>query len=469
MARGRDTLTEAAQRSGAALSAERTARRRAELLSRLTALLDAPLHPETRLEHLAALLVPDVCDLVVIDVAGEGARAVVEATDPGVADRVRALRDRAALDREGSHPAMEVLRTGRPLLLTGLPDDRLRSWAADEEHLTLMRELAYRSAVIVPLTSAGRVTAVLTALRLGETRPPFGQEDLETLVAYAERAAAAVDAAHLHAELRATERRLEAILTSVGEAVVALGPDGRLAFANQSAADLLGVGTPAELVGRLPRAVVPPFVTTDEHGNPLSMADLPRLRALRDAPSDAVVVRAAYEDGSERWLVLRSKPVLDDAGRTQLVVVVTEDVTAVKRAELRQRLLAIASGLVGSSLDVDATLDKAAWAVVPELADWARLDMPDERGGPAARSRSPTATSASSSSCGSGAGDYPPLPERPARAVGGDAQRRAGRLAQPSTRRTSTSYARDGAPRAADARDRHALDADRPARSSATG
>jgi serine phosphatase RsbU (regulator of sigma subunit) len=55
--------------------------------------------------------------------------------------------------------------------------------------------------------------------------------------------------------------------------------------------------------------------------------------------------------------------------------------TAVKRQEMRERLLSNASKLLGSSLDVDATLDKAAWAVVPELADWARVDLVDERGG----------------------------------------------------------------------------------------
>ena len=73
-------------------------------------------------------------------------------------------------------------------------------------------------------------------------------------------------------------------------------------------------------------------------------------------------------------------PVTDSDGAVDFVVWVGEDVTAVKRQEVRERLLSNASKLLASSLDVDATIDKAAWAVVPELADWARIDLRDERG-----------------------------------------------------------------------------------------
>ena len=107
-----------------------------------------------------------------------------------------------------------------------------------------------------------------------------------------------------------------------------------------------------------------------------------------------VVDRAA---GTDRWLLTRAVPVLDADGAVDFVVWVGEDMTAVKRQEMRERLLSNASKLLGSSLDVDATLDKAAWAVVPELADWARVDLVDERGGArAGRGRAPGASRRSS-------------------------------------------------------------------------
>jgi GAF domain-containing protein len=57
-----------------------------------------------------------------------------------------------------------------------------------------------------------------------------------------------------------------------------------------------------------------------------------------------------------------------------------EDVTDARRAEYQQRFLAAASKLVSSSLDVEATFERAAWATVPEIADWCCIDVPDERG-----------------------------------------------------------------------------------------
>src|SRR5262249_32066626 len=59
---------------------------------------------------------------------------------------------------------------------------------------------------------------------------------------------------------------------------------------------------------------------------------------------------------------------------------VIEDVAAARLAERQGRFLGAASMLLSSSLDIDVTLDRVARAAVPELADWCRVDMPDERG-----------------------------------------------------------------------------------------
>ena len=100
----------------------------------------------------------------------------------------------------------------------------------------------------------------------------------------------------------------------------------------------------------------------------------------RDAGARACTTRSTARPAEDRWLLTRAVPVHDEAGAIDFVVWVGEDVTAVKRQEVRERLLSNASKLLSSSLEVDATIDKAAWAVVPELADWARIDLRDERG-----------------------------------------------------------------------------------------
>jgi hypothetical protein len=63
-----------------------------------------------------------------------------------------------------------------------------------------------------------------------------------------------------------------------------------------------------------------------------------------------------------------------------MAVNIMEEVTDARRAEHQQRFLAAASKLVFATLDIDATLERAAAAIVPELADWCCVDVPDERG-----------------------------------------------------------------------------------------
>jgi PAS domain S-box-containing protein len=266
-------------------------------------------------------------------------------------------------------------------VLPELSPERLEELAVAPEHLELMRRLRYRSALVLPLTARGRTFGVLSFLRLGDRVEPFDDDDLAMGRDLARRAALALDNARLFGELRSTEGRLEAIVGNLGEAVSAFTPDGRQVFANQAAAELSGASSPDELLTTPVGEIVARFTILDEAGAEVRFEDLPIGRALRGEHAEPTLLRAIDRTGgADRWLLSRVEPVRDDAGEVQLIVAVTEDVTAVKRQEARQRLLASASKLLISSLDVDSTLEKAAWAAVPELADYARVDLPDERG-----------------------------------------------------------------------------------------
>jgi hypothetical protein len=84
--------------------------------------------------------------------------------------------------------------------------------------------------------------------------------------------------------------------------------------------------------------------------------------------------------GDDRWVLVKATPVHDADGAVVMAVNIMEDVTDARRAEHHQRFLAAASKVVSSSLDVDATLERAAAATVPELADWCCVDVADDRG-----------------------------------------------------------------------------------------
>jgi PAS domain S-box-containing protein len=255
--------------------------------------------------------------------------------------------------------------------------------ARDPGHLALIRRVRYRSAMVLPLTARGRTAGVLSLVRFGADAPPFDEDDLALGLDVARRAALAYDNACLYEELRVTQSRLEAILANVGEAVSAFAPDGTFVFTNQAAVELAGARSAAELMEAGVEALLERWIFLDEHGHDVAVDDLPLARGLRGEDPEPLLLRAVERaTGRHRWLRNRAGKVLDEHGMLQLVVHVSEDVTAARQQEARERLLSNASKLLASSLDVAATLDKTAWAVVPELADWVRVDLPDERGVP---------------------------------------------------------------------------------------
>jgi PAS domain S-box-containing protein len=366
-----------------ALETERRARRRADLLGRSGELIGAPLDPDTLLAKITGLAVPDHADLTVVDLLesdGSLRGAVTNASDPELADTVRELRERFPLDPAGGHPVAVALRTGTPQLLPAMTAADLRGFARSDEHFALMARARYRSALVLPLTARGRTSGVLSWLRMRGS-DPFDEGDLTLGLDIARRAALAVDNARLFADLRVTEQRLEAIVGNLGEAVRAFAPDGSILFANRAAAEFFRAGAPEALVGTDMKQFLERWIVLDEHGNEIAPDEQPTIRALRgERPRPTFMRIIERTTGRDRWLLSRAVPVVDERGALQFVVSVSEDVGAVKRQERRERLLSTASKLLGSSLDVEATLDKAAWAVVPELADWARVDLPDERG-----------------------------------------------------------------------------------------
>ena len=84
------------------------------------------------------------------------------------------------------------------------------------------------------------------------------------------------------------------------------------------------------------------------------------------------IVRATRE---ERWLLAKATAIRDRDGRPRFVVNVTEDITAAKRAEVGQRLLAEAGRALAGSLDAERTLAEVARMAVPNVADWCTVDV----------------------------------------------------------------------------------------------
>jgi PAS domain S-box-containing protein len=370
------------QRYEEALTNERAARARSDLTARAGRLLEAPPEPEAMLERIVRMPVPDLADICIVDLVDDGeiAEVWVHATDPRNAELLRASRAGYPLDIGGPHPVAIVARTGLPHVQAEIGAERLRAFAVDEEHFAALMRAGYGSSLAVPLIARGRTIGVLSFMRFGAAEP-YDSTDAQLAAEIARRAALALDNARLFAELRRTESQLEAVLGNLASPVTVQSPEGRLVYVNQAAAEMMGCASPDEVLATPILRLMDRFIMLDEHGAPFPLAELPGRRALAGEESEGRIIHWVVKaTGQERWSLTKATPVRDDQGEVVLAVNIVEDVTEARRVERQQRFLSAASKLMFSSLDPEVTLDKVAWAAVPELADWCCVDAPDERG-----------------------------------------------------------------------------------------
>jgi serine phosphatase RsbU (regulator of sigma subunit)/anti-sigma regulatory factor (Ser/Thr protein kinase)/PAS domain-containing protein len=334
---------------------------------------------ERTAERLCDLVVPTVADLCVIErTAEDGARLILcarasEPTGPGLGERL----GEAALLAGCADAAVEC----RPVLLDPVTDEMLRAAAPDAAGVALLRSLGLRSAVSAPLFARGRAVGVLH-MAVGSSGRRYGPRDLHFAEVLAGRVALALENAGLSAELLDAERRFEAIVAGMADGVTVRAADGRLVYANDAALDLLRVESQEALRGLARGEAMALFDVSDEDGRPVPLDELPGVRAWNlDEDPEPMIVRAVVRaTGEQRWLLTRATAIRDDDGLPRYVVSFTEDVTAAKRAELAQRILAEAGRVLVSSLDPQRPLQQLAMLAVPELADWCAVDVPGRAG-----------------------------------------------------------------------------------------
>ena len=173
------------------------------------------------------------------------------------------------------------------------------------------------------------------------------------------------------------ERRLDEVLGALAEAITVQDSDGQVVFANQAAADMIGFGSPKELIEADAQEIAARFEMRRPDGSAVTFDELPGLRVLAGEPFAELLTRSVVKDtGEAHWFRTRATR-LEDADGAYAVNVI-EDVTEQREAELRQRYLTEAGELLSSSLDYEHTLQQVLDLVVPELADWAAIEIPDD-------------------------------------------------------------------------------------------
>jgi serine phosphatase RsbU (regulator of sigma subunit) len=193
-----------------ARAAAEAAASRARFLAEASVLLDRTLDYDETLRSVARLAVPDIADLCSVDLLEQGLLrnvAVMHADPRKVELGERLMRD-LPLPDDAPYGPPEVLRTGRSQLLREVTDDMLVASASGADQLEILRALALRSVMVVPMISRSRMLGTLT-FASAESARRFGDDDVLLAENLARRAAVAIDNSRLYSERAHIARTLQ--------------------------------------------------------------------------------------------------------------------------------------------------------------------------------------------------------------------------------------------------------------------
>ncbi|HEY9850370.1 MAG TPA: PAS domain S-box protein [Leptolyngbyaceae cyanobacterium] len=215
--------------------------------------LASSLDYQTLLQRVAALAVPEIADWCAVDIwaedgvrerratDGEGSlqRLAVAHVDPGKVEWAKELQKRYPHDMNAKHGVANVLRTGQSELYEEIPDALLVEAACDREHLEILRNIGFSSAMVVPMSVRGRTLGAITFV-YSESGRRYSKSDLGLAEDLARRGALAIENARLYREsqqkeaaLRESEERFRTMADSAPVLLWVSGIDGLYTFFNQ--------------------------------------------------------------------------------------------------------------------------------------------------------------------------------------------------------------------------------------------
>ena len=189
----------------------------AKLLSDASRVLQSTLDYEKTLDAVARLAVGDMSDWCAVDLAdadGTIRQVVVAHVDEARIKWARELNKRYPPDYSGPTGVGHVIKTGQPEIYPDITDEMLVAGARDEDHLGLMRELRFRSALVVPMIARGRTLGALTLVSTDKGRR-YGDEDVALVTELATRAALAIDNAQLYRSALSASEAKSAFLATM--------------------------------------------------------------------------------------------------------------------------------------------------------------------------------------------------------------------------------------------------------------
>lgn len=186
-----------------------------EFLLRATDVMGRSFDYGTRLNDLAHVVVPELADWCVIDMATEDGyeRLAIAHADPEVERRTREIYEAWQIPPERD-PVVGVMQRGEPAIVPHITDAYLAELPVGKEALARLRNLTSRSVMMVPMFVQGRVAGVITFIgpRAGRS---YNSDDLPLALDLAARAASMMEIARLYQVAESNNRAKDEFLATL--------------------------------------------------------------------------------------------------------------------------------------------------------------------------------------------------------------------------------------------------------------
>jgi PAS domain S-box-containing protein len=293
--------------------------------------------------------IADWCAVHVVEQNGSLGELAIAHVDPIKLKLVLELQERYPSDPRAPTGPHQVVRTGKPELVSEIPEGLLEASAQDELHLELLRGLGLRSYMCVPLAVRDRVVGAITFAQ-AESGRTYDEVDLALAEDLARRAATAVDNARLFRQ--AEERgRAARVLDTVGDGVFLVDREGVVRLWNAAAESVTGIGR-RDVLGRRADGVIPGW---DQLQPRIPVASAPRAGRPETVPLEV--------GGRELWLSIAGVGfdegtvyAFRDLTEERVLEAMKSDFVATVSHELRTPLAAI-HGAALTLLRVDLEVD----------------------------------------------------------------------------------------------------------------
>ncbi|HSL26771.1 MAG TPA: GAF domain-containing protein, partial [Acidimicrobiia bacterium] len=174
---------------------------------------------------------------------------------------------------------------------------------------------------------------------------------------------------------------LDVLFQHAREAITVQDAAGRLVYANDNAARLVGFKSAAEMLAMPVTELAARFEMVDASGAVLPIDALPGRRVLGgERVVEEVIGYRRRGDRRVRWSRVNASPIKNDQGQIVFAINYFLDITAQQRRDESRQLLATAHEMLGSSLDLEENLKTLAHLISPQMGSWCAVHLAEDDG-----------------------------------------------------------------------------------------